>query len=359
VGEILSAIPQAVAVDPAGNVFIADNNNNRIRLLTPAGASCAYSVSAKSLELPASRGSLNLSIQAGPSCSWAVYNLPAWLTSGETAIGTGSSSFEIAVAADAGAARTATFSAAGIDVTVTQAGSIPSISAGGIVNAASFAGSPLAPGSIVSAYGDFLGIPLMSATGSTLPDQLGGVSLAFGSGVAAPLFAVSSGQINFQLPWELANQSASALSVTVNGQTGAAPEVSLAAFSPGIFAMNGQGNGQGAVLDTSYRLVDQSNPALAGVGAIQIYCTGLGAVTNRPATGSPALGQPLSQTVATPAVTIGGAPATVLFSGLAPGAVGEYQVNALVPSGSAKGSAVPVTIQIGGVTSNTITIAVQ
>ena len=49
----------------------------------------------------------------------------------------------------------------------------------------------------------------------------------------------------------------------------------------------------------------------------------------------------------------------VSFSGLAPGYVGLYQVNALVPEGSSMGSAVPVTISIGGATSNTVTIAVR
>jgi hypothetical protein len=97
----------------------------------------------------------------------------------------------------------------------------------------------------------------------------------------------------------------------------------------------------------------------AGSTVIQIYCTGLGAVTNQPATGSAALSDPLSWTAATPNVTISGAAGTVLFSGLAPGAVGEYQVNVLVPAGASKGDAVPVTIQIGGLTSNTATIAVQ
>ena len=123
--------------------------------------------------------------------------------------------------------------------------------------------------------------------------------------------------------------------------------------------MNGQGMGQGAVLDTSYRLGDASNPATAGSSVIQIYCTGLGSVSNQPATGSPGLSDPLSWTVATPNVTIGGAAATVLFSGLAPGAVGEYQLDVVVPAGASKGDAVPVAIQIVGFTSNTVTIAIQ
>ena len=60
-----------------------------------------------------------------------------------------------------------------------------------------------------------------------------------------------------------------------------------------------------------------------------------------------------------PAVVIGGEVATVLFSGLAPGFVGLYQVNALVPAGAGAGGAVPVTISMGGVASNTVTIAVH
>jgi uncharacterized protein (TIGR03437 family) len=58
-------------------------------------------------------------------------------------------------------------------------------------------------------------------------------------------------------------------------------------------------------------------------------------------------------------VTIGGLSAIVSYSGLAPTLVGLYQVNALVPAAAAPGNAVPVTIAIGGIGSNTVTIAVQ
>jgi uncharacterized protein (TIGR03437 family) len=134
--------------------------------------------------------------------------------------------------------------------------------------------------------------------------------------------------------------------------------VNLAGFAPAIFTMNSQGTGQGAILDSSYHLVDSSNPATDGTTTILIYCTGLGPVTNQPATGSPAPSSPLAKTTAPPTVTIGGTPASVSFSGLAPGYVGLYQVNALVLS-APPGEGVPVTISIGGVTSNTVTIAVR
>jgi minor extracellular serine protease Vpr len=134
--------------------------------------------------------------------------------------------------------------------------------------------------------------------------------------------------------------------------------VGLAPFAPAIFSTNAEGSGQGAVLDVSYRLVDSSNPATAGSSVVLIYCTGLGAVTNQPATGAPSPSNPLAWST-TPTVTIGGVPADVSFSGLAPGFVGLYQVNAQVPAGSATGSAVPVVVSIGGVESNTVTIAVR
>ena len=85
---------------------------------------------------------------------------------------------------------------------------------------------------------------------------------------------------------------------------------------------------------------------------------GLGAVTNQPADGAASPSSPLARTSATPQVTIGGVPATVTFSGLAPDFVGEYQVNALVPATVAAGNAVPVAITIGGAASNTVTIVV-
>src|ERR1035441_7861042 len=119
--------------------------------------------------------------------------------------------------------------------------------------------------------------------GAPWPTSLGGLSMQFG-GTKAPLYYVSSGQVNLLVPWELANQSQASLAATVNGQTSTAQTVSLAAFSPGIFSMNGQGTGQGAIVDAiSGRLLDSSNPAIVGSTYVSIYCTGLGPVTNQPA----------------------------------------------------------------------------
>ena len=238
--------------------------------------------------------------------------------------------------------------------------SIPSISAGGVVNAASYAsGAAVAPGSIASAFGSFLLTSPAGAASLPLPTNLSGLSMQFGGGTKVPLIYAANGQVNFQVPWEVTGLSQASLTATMNGQTSAAQSVSLAALAPGIFSTNSQGFGQGAILDPAYKLVDASNPATPGSTVVLIYCTGLGAVSNQPASGAPGPSNPPAATTTIPTVTIGGAPAQVLFSGLAPGFVGEYQVNALVPPNSAAGDAVPVVISIGGKTSNTVTLAVK
>lgn len=243
-------------------------------------------------------------------------------------------------------------------ITTTNTPPGPSINPGGVVSAASYA-APVAPGSIAAVYGNFLlGSPSV-ALSIPLATTLSGLAMEFGSAGSAPLFYVSGEQVNLQIPWELAAPSESQLTASIGGQTSAPQAVNLAPFSPGIFSMNGQGTGQGAILDSSYYLVDASNPATAGKSVIQIYCTGLGAVTNQPPSGSPAPFSPLAETAMPTTVTIGSVPAQVLFSGLTPGLVGLYQVNAEVPAGAPSGLAVPVTISIGGTTSNAVTIAVE
>jgi uncharacterized protein (TIGR03437 family) len=237
--------------------------------------------------------------------------------------------------------------------------SIPAIDAGGVLNAASYAPSaPVAPGSIATVFGSFPVGASISASGVPLPPMLAGLSLKFSDGFPVPLMFASATQVNIQVPWELTGQNEALLTAGIGGLVSAGQSVNLAPFAPGIFAINGQGNGQGAILDASYRLVDAKNPTTPGA-VVQIYCVGLGAVTNQPATGAAAPNDPLALTITVPLVTIGNAPAKVQFSGLAPGYVGLYQVNAEVPAEASRGAAVSVAIFVGEVASNTVTIAVQ
>lgn len=232
-----------------------------------------------------------------------------------------------------------------------------SINAGGIVNSASFAANaPVSPGSLVSVYGIF---PVNTAQANVvpLPSTLSGLSMQF-SGIQAPLSYVSATQANAQVPWELAGQTQATVTATVGGQTSTAQSVKLARFAPGIFTMNGQG--QGAIVNAlTGQLIGPSSPATAGSTYISIYCTGLGPVSNQPLTGAAASASMLSQTLLQPTVDIGGVPAGILFSGLAPTFVGLYQINVQVPAAAPVGGTVGLVVSIGGAASNTVAIAIQ
>jgi uncharacterized protein (TIGR03437 family) len=240
---------------------------------------------------------------------------------------------------------------------------VPTFSSAGVVNAASFtSGAPVAPGSIVSVFGSDLSTTTASGDSLPLPTSLAGTSAPFG-GRDAPLFFVSSGQINMQVPWELAGQAQTSLAVTAAGRSSPPETVNVATHAPGIFQLDG---GQGVILISNTAIVAAPTGAIPGIQShpanpgdyLTIYATGLGPVTNQPPTGSAALAAPISQTTDTASVTIGGVAAPVLFSGLAPGFVALYQVNVQVPPDTPAGSAVPVVLSIGGAVSNAVSVAI-
>jgi uncharacterized protein (TIGR03437 family) len=132
----------------------------------------------------------------------------------------------------------------------------------------------------------------------------------------------------------------------------------VAPAQPAVFTVNQQGTGQAIVtIGATGYLADAAHPARAG-DALVIYCSGLGAVSPRVPSGSAAPAKPMSQTE-TPKLTIGGQPAQVLFSGLAPGFVGLYQVRAVMPDGITPGGEVPIVLAVAGQNSPAVTIAVK
>jgi uncharacterized protein (TIGR03437 family) len=176
-------------------------------------------------------------------------------------------------------------------------------------------------------------------------------------GIAAPLLYVSPAQINFQVPWELAGQSQVTVVVRTPLGVSTAQSVSQSSAAPGLFAANGSGNGQADVVTLDGNVATIVTPATRGK-FVMIYCTGLGAVSNQPATGT-AVTDGSSPTIETPMVTIGGLPATVSFAGLAPDYVGVYQINVVVPATITPGLAVPISLSVDGASSKTLTLAVQ
>jgi len=239
----------------------------------------------------------------------------------------------------------------------------PEIQPGGARHAASFLPA-LSPGTLVALFGRRLAPFSQAANRFPLPTQMGGVVVK-ANGRPVPLLFVSPTQINLLLPHDLAASPIS-LTVTHAGVEGAAltlPDV--ADPTPGLFALTQSGQGQGAILIAGTGLIagvsgPGSRPARPGE-ILEIYGTGLGPVGPVvPAPGQPAPSSPLAVTLQTPMVTVGRFQAEVLFSGLAPGLAGVYQVNARVPSGLTADTATPVALRMGagGVSSNTVTVAI-
>jgi uncharacterized protein (TIGR03437 family) len=246
----------------------------------------------------------------------------------------------------------------GTSATIPVATTEPTITLTNIVNGASYA-NPVVAGSLASVFGSNLAIGQASSTvPAPLPTTLAESSFAVG-GQLAPLYFAMPTQVNLQIPWELAGETQTSIVATVHGVASSAQTVTLSPFAPGIFSSDASGTGQGAVLIAPTAELAAPGTAAPRGGYISIFCTGLGAVTNQPATGAAAPGAPYSLTRTQPTVRIGGVVAVLQYSGLAPGYVGLYQVNALVPMSVSPGNAVPVIVSVGNSTSNTVTIAVQ
>jgi uncharacterized protein (TIGR03437 family) len=321
--------PKGMALDSSGYLYIADNLNCRIRVVEPNGI----------ITTIAGNGLFGRSGDGGSALSAELDRPSAMAVSGG-----------MVYIADNGN---------NLIRMLTPQVQAPTIGAGGVVNDASYT-APVAPGSIAAVFGSFSLPSSSTETNLPLATSVQNLSLQFSGGFDAPIYYASSGQVNIQVPWELSAPSTATLAATWYGAAGTAQNVTVALYAPAIFTMNAQGTGSGAILDSTYHLVDSSNPAIPGTTYILIYCTGLGAVSaNQPATGAAASLTDLAPTTHLPSVTIGGVTANVSFSGLAPGYVGLYQVNALVPAGVASGSAIDLSITMEGVTSNTVTIPVQ
>jgi uncharacterized protein (TIGR03437 family) len=239
-------------------------------------------------------------------------------------------------------------------------GQKPVINPGGVVNAASFASTTgpshaLVPGSIASIFGQNLAATTATASRSyPLPRTLGGTSVTV-NGLTAPLFYVSPGQINFQVPFSTnpgpggSYGQASVIVSTAGGVS--APVVADTYWStPAIFTSDGSGCGQGAIVnvrpDGARSLNSPGNSASPG-DYLEIYGTGFGETYSTPPDGMPAPADPL-ETPLYPAngflgLTQG---AGSIFNGGAPGLVGVDQMNIQVWSGAPQGCAVP--LQLGG-----------
>jgi minor extracellular serine protease Vpr len=236
-----------------------------------------------------------------------------------------------------------------------------------VLNAASYpkanglSPNNITPGSLAAIFGSQLADGQQSAP-TPFPSTLDNVTVQLG-GQSLPLYYVSPGQVNALIPWEL-DASANQLTVVRNGTQSNPIAVTVVNAQPAIFTTNERGGGQAAVVLANTKIIAGTGKGAQAVSRgsyIEIYCTGLGPVSNTPKDGAPAPSSPpLATSLVEPTVTIGGVNAPVTFSGLAPGFVGLYQVDAQVPANAPTGNAVPILISVGNAQSPSgVTIAVQ
>ena len=310
--------PMGLAVDSNGNVYIADTFNCRIRKVTPSGI----------ITTIAGNGALFFSGDGGPATQAAIH-------------------FPHGVAVD---------SSGNVYITDTVnsvvrelQGSLPAVSANGVVNAASFA-PRISPGALATVFGS--NFALVNAGAQTpLPTSVESVSVSV-NGQLAPVLYVTPTQVNFQVPWETALGPAT-VTVVVNGGASNAVTVNVLGAAPGLFSTS---SGQAIVQNSDYTLNSPSNPAKVG-STIIAYLSGSGSVSPSVADGTIAPLGTLVYANSPSGATIGSSAAQVSFAGLAPGFVGLVQVNIVVPSGLATGT-YPLTVTIGSETSNSATISV-
>jgi uncharacterized protein (TIGR03437 family) len=221
----------------------------------------------------------------------------------------------------------------------------------GILNAVNF--TPItnsyAPGELVSLFGNF-GVSAQNNQVLPVPMELGGVQVLV-NGRAAPVFSVSSSQINTQIPYEVSGTTGptvyfATFQVVVNGSKSNEVTVYVENSAPGILTLAQTGIGPGAILHADYSPVSAGSPATPGE-TVLLYMTGLGSVTPAVADGAAAPSSPISISDEYTAGRISvflddkmdpPAQADVAFAALAPGFVGLYQVNLTLPaSGLANG----------------------
>ena len=333
-GLNLTAAFQGVAVDSAGNVYIADPKNNRIRMVNPAGIISTFAGNGT----PFATGSLGNG-DGGPPASASVM----------TPYGVKVDSAGNVYIADTGHGSIRKVTGA-----ATTGGSGPTISANGVVNGASFQ-----PGIVANSWVTIQGAGLAAKTddwshsivNGALPTSLDGVSVTMG-GKPAYIYYITPGQLNVLAP----DLSAGPVSVVVTTPSGSSPPVTVTAglYGPAFFlwpASQVVATRQDYSLAVKAGTFAGSSTVAAKPGEVLVlWATGFGPTSPAAPAGLAVPADRAYSTTTPPVVTIGNISALVYGAALAPGSVGLYQIAIQVPLSLADGDW-PIQASIGGVTS--------
>ncbi|MBL8169897.1 MAG: DUF1566 domain-containing protein [Acidobacteria bacterium] len=232
------------------------------------------------------------------------------------------------------------------------------------VSAASYNGASLAAEGITAMFGAGLSNATRVANSTPLPTNLNGTTVnvidSLGVGRLSPLFFVSAGQVNYQIPPGTAPGSAS-VSVNFNDAFTGFGELNIATVAPGLFTADASGQGYPAAVAYRYRgnalvsvesltQLDATNKVIAkpldlGPEADSIFLVLFGT------------GLRFRSSLSGITATIGGTSAEVLFAGAQTDFVGMDQINVRVPRSLATMTGdVNVVLAVDGKTANTVKI---
>ncbi|MGH9838839.1 MAG: hypothetical protein ACREEM_08655 [Blastocatellia bacterium] len=216
-----------------------------------------------------------------------------------------------------------------------------------VVSAASFTPN-IADKAIVAAFGAGLAASTQAATSLPLPTTLAGTTVRV-NGRAAPLFFVSPNQVNFQIPAGTALGNA-AVAITCGDSTSAPATIFLMATATAIFTANAAGTGAAAAVDalTGAPAPFNARQANGQPNIISVFGTGLGGDAT----------DVDGNVNASVTARIDGNPVTLQYAGRAPGFIGLNQFNVVLPASITSGNHT-LTLTRGGVTSNSVTIAIR
>ncbi|MEO5926747.1 MAG: hypothetical protein ABIR70_23235 [Bryobacteraceae bacterium] len=232
---------------------------------------------------------------------------------------------------------------------------VPTLSRNGTIhNLDPKLGGLLSPGLVAQMYGTDLSAASESTGSLPLSTNYKGTTVLVGP-YEAPLYYVSPGQLVVQLPSELPPNRSYPILVSANGALTIPDEIDVVAVQPGVAAF---ADGKIIAQHSNFVLVDSVNPAKRGEFLI-MYLVGLGATNPPVASGAPSPGvAPLGVPTTGATVTIDGAQADVIFSGLTPFGVGLYQINFKVPDNARLNTPLEVLVKQGSYTANVTTLTV-
>ncbi len=245
-----------------------------------------------------------------------------------------------------------------------------------VVSAATFVtGIGVSPGSLVSLFGTGLADDIFAADQTPLPKELGSRIIEVNGSLIAPQLFINQNQANFQVP---VATPTGAQSVSIRradtDELIAGGTLLVSNANPGLFTFSQNGLGQVLAINENGTLNGPADPAPRG-SIIQLFGTGQGATSPVVPDGEPAPTSPLALTLAIPKSTaadcvtmqpavcavVGSKIAEVVFSGLAPGFIGLWQLNVRIPEGQSvvTGPTVLMRVLINQRPSNTVSIAIQ